>query len=89
VALVRVHSAGMSYLSEKVPVPADRSRIDVADPAEVRWWSRLLGCSPEQLLDAVSRVGESAARVELLVDTWSGFGLGFREVDEPANGTRK
>lgn len=68
----------MSYVIEKTSVPADRSRIDVADPVEVRWWSRLLGCSPRQLLDAVSRVGDCAARVEQLIDSWSGFGLAVR-----------
>jgi len=46
----------MSYVTERVSVPADRARIDAADPVEVRWWSRLLGCSPAQLLEAVSRV---------------------------------
>jgi hypothetical protein len=64
----------MSYVTERVSVPADRARIDAANPVEVRWWSRLLGCSPTQLLEAVSRVGDSAALVEHLVDSWSGFG---------------
>ena len=68
----------MSYVFEKTRVPADRSRINVADPVEVRWWSRLLGCSPGQLLEAVARAGDSAARVEHLVDFWQGFGLGAR-----------
>lgn len=68
----------MSYVIEQSSIPADRSRIDVADPAEVRWWSKLLGCSPRQLLEAVSRVGDSAALVERLLDSWSGFGLALR-----------
>jgi len=68
----------MFYVLEKMPIPADRSRIDVTDPREVRWWSKLLGCSPKQLLEAVAHVGDSAALVERLVDSWSGFGLAFR-----------
>lgn len=68
----------MSYVFEKLPVPADRSRIDVTDPVEVRWWSKVLGCSPQQLLQAVARAGDSAAKVEHLLDLWQGFGLGAR-----------
>jgi hypothetical protein len=64
----------MSYVTDKMLMPPDRARIDAADPVEVRWWSRLFGCSPAQLLEAVSRVGDSAALVERLVDSWSGFG---------------
>lgn len=68
----------MSYLFDKVSVPADRARINVADPVEVRWWSKLLGCSQGQLLQAVSRAGDSAAKVEQLLDFWQGFGLSAR-----------
>lgn len=68
----------MSYVLEKRPVPADRARINVDDPVEVRWWSKLLGCSTKQLLQAVARVGDSAAKVEHLLDFWQGFGLGAR-----------
>lgn len=32
----------MSYVFDKVSVPADRARINVADPVEVRWWSKSL-----------------------------------------------
>lgn len=64
----------MSYVLEKTPVPADRSRIDVADPREVKWWSKLLGCSTRQLLEAVARAGDSAAKVERLLDGWVGLG---------------
>lgn len=59
----------MSYVFEKANLPADRSRIDVLDPAEIRWWSNLLGCHPRQLVHAVSRVGECAAQVERLLDS--------------------
>lgn len=66
--------ARMSYVLEQVSIPADRSRIDVGNPVEVKWWSRLLGCSREQLLDAVARVGDSAAVVERWLDSWLGLG---------------
>lgn len=68
----------MAYVFDKISVPADRSRINVADPVEVRWWSKLFGCSSKQLLQAVSRAGDSAARVEHLLELWAGFGLGAR-----------
>lgn len=68
----------MSYVFDKISVPADRARINIADPVEVRWWSKLLGCSPKQLLLAVSHTGDSAAKVELLLDFWQGFGVGAR-----------
>jgi hypothetical protein len=66
--------SSMSYVLEKTPLPADRSRIDVADPREVKWWSKLLGCSTKQLLEAVARAGDSAAKVERLLDGWVGLG---------------
>jgi hypothetical protein len=56
----------MAYVFETVP--ADRGRIDLDDPREVSWWSKRLGCSPEQLRAAVAQVGRSAAHVEQLLD---------------------
>jgi hypothetical protein len=56
----------MAYVFESVP--ADRGRIDLNDPREVNWWSKRFGCSPEQLRRAVSKVGNSAAKVEQLLD---------------------
>jgi hypothetical protein len=41
----------------------DIKRIDVNDPNELRHWSSSLGVTPEQLKDAVSRVGTSAEKV--------------------------
>jgi hypothetical protein len=58
----------MSYVFERVRVPADRSRIGILDPVEVKWWSSLFGCSAAQLRDAVAQVGDSAAEVERLLD---------------------
>jgi hypothetical protein len=41
----------------------DNKRIDVHDPDEVRHWSKSLGVTPEQLKEAVARVGTSAEKV--------------------------
>ena len=56
----------MAYVFETVP--ADRSLIDLDDPREVSWWSKRLGCSQQQLRQAVAEVGNSAAQVEQLID---------------------
>ena len=56
----------MAYVFESVP--ADRGLIDVDDPREVQWWSKRFGCSEDQLRRAVSEVGNSAAKVEQLLD---------------------
>ena len=56
----------MAYVFETVP--ANRGLIDLNDPREVSWWSKRFGCSQEQLRLAVSKVGNSAAKVEQLLD---------------------
>lgn len=56
----------MAYVFETVP--ADRSLIDMDDPREVNWWRKRFGCSEEQLKRAVEQVGNSAAKVEQLLD---------------------
>jgi len=56
----------MAYVFETVP--ADRGLIDLDDPREVSWWSKRLGCSPQQLRQAVAEVGNCAAQVEQLLD---------------------
>jgi hypothetical protein len=56
----------MAYVFESVP--ADRSLIDMEDPREINWWRKRLGCSEEQLREAVDQVGNSAAKVEQLLD---------------------
>jgi hypothetical protein len=56
----------MSYVLETVP--ADRGLIDLEDPREVAWWSKRFGCSQDQLRLAVDKVGNSAAKVEQLLD---------------------
>jgi hypothetical protein len=56
----------MAYVFETVP--ADRGLIDMDDPREVNWWSKRFGCSEEQLRRAVLKVGDSAAKVEQVLD---------------------
>jgi hypothetical protein len=41
----------------------DRDFIDISDENEVRNWSKSLDVTPEQLKDAVRRVGTSADQV--------------------------
>ncbi|MGN6589678.1 MAG: DUF3606 domain-containing protein [Sphingomicrobium sp.] len=43
--------------------PADRSRINVNEPWEVRWWTQELRVTETQLREAVRQVGVSAAAV--------------------------
>jgi hypothetical protein len=56
----------MAYVFETVP--ADRSLIDMDDPREINWWRKRFGCSEQQLRQAVEQVGNSAAKVEQLLD---------------------
>ena len=56
----------MAYVFETLP--ADRSKIAIGDPQEVRWWARRFGCSEEQLRQVVARVGTQAAQVERVID---------------------
>ncbi len=37
--------------------PRDRSRIDVSEPWELRYWSSKLGIDEDQLKEAVAKVG--------------------------------
>lgn len=56
----------MAYVFETLP--ADRGLIDMSDPREILWWSKRFGCSQDQLRRAVAMVGNSAAKVEQLLD---------------------
>lgn len=40
--------------------PADRARINVNEPHEVRYWTGELACTEQQLRDAVAAVGVMA-----------------------------
>jgi Protein of unknown function (DUF3606) len=43
--------------------PADRARINVHEPHEVKYWTKALGVSEEKLKDAVAKVGVMADAV--------------------------
>jgi len=43
--------------------PADRSRINVREEWERRWWCKELGCTEAELRAAVEAAGVSAAKV--------------------------
>lgn len=40
--------------------PRDRSRIAVDEDWELRYWSKELGCTPEQLREAVKNAGSNS-----------------------------
>ena len=63
----------MAYVFETVP--ANRSLINLNDPREVSWWRKRFGCNEEQLRRAVAQVGNSAAKVEQLLDGKDILGL--------------
>jgi len=43
--------------------PADRSRINVNEPWEVKYWCKELGCTESKLRQAVAAVGVSVSAV--------------------------
>jgi hypothetical protein len=43
--------------------PRDRSRIDINEDYEVRYWTKELNISPEQLKQAVNQVGPMVENV--------------------------
>jgi hypothetical protein len=46
------------------PVPADAGRINMGDAREIRYWMEKLGCTKEQLVNAVGSVGPTATKVQ-------------------------
>jgi len=44
---------------------SDHKLISLGEPHEVRYWTKALGISEEQLREVVGRVGHSAAKVRL------------------------
>ena len=42
----------------------DRDKISVSEEYEVSYWSKKFGVSPQQLKDAVKKVGNSPKKVE-------------------------
>jgi hypothetical protein len=47
--------------------PQDRSRINLDQAYEVRYWSKQLGCTEDELREAVRKVGNSADAVRRAV----------------------
>jgi hypothetical protein len=43
--------------------PQDSSRISTSEKWEIQYWTKALGCSEEQLIAAVKKVGNSADAV--------------------------
>ncbi|MEH3087756.1 MAG: DUF3606 domain-containing protein [Xylophilus ampelinus] len=43
--------------------PQDRTRVNLHEDYEVRYWTQMLGCTPEELREAVEAVGVSADAV--------------------------
>lgn len=50
----------------------DRSRVNVNEPHELRYWTKELGVSEEQLRQAVQAVGVSASAVREHLDNKRG-----------------
>lgn len=48
--------------------PLDPGRINPADPFEIEYWSRELGCPPKELQEVVYRVGEHVTVVRAELD---------------------
>jgi hypothetical protein len=42
---------------------SDRRQIDIQNEWEISYWSQRLGCSPEQLVAVVNKVGKSPVKV--------------------------
>ena len=54
--------------------PQDAKRINVNEEYELRDWSKKFGVTPEQLKDAVKKVGTSAEAVERHLKAKNGTG---------------
>lgn len=47
--------------------PRDRSRVNLDQEHEVRYWTKKFGCTEEELREAVRKVGSSAQAIEQAV----------------------
>jgi hypothetical protein len=47
--------------------PQDRSRVNLDQEYEVRYWSQQFGCTEDELREAVRKVGNSAEAVKRAV----------------------
>jgi hypothetical protein len=42
----------------------DRSKISLGEPWEISYWTKICGCTEEELKDAIKRVGNSSQVVK-------------------------
>ena len=47
--------------------PRDRRRINLNQGHEIHYWTRTLGCSAEELEQAIGKVGSSASAVKRML----------------------
>lgn len=45
-------------------IPEDCSKISTTEDWEVKYWTKTLGCTKQELIDAVKVVGHSAEKVK-------------------------
>jgi hypothetical protein len=57
--LLTIGTVGASGIISPIGGSPDNKRIDIHNPNEIRRWSESAGITPEQLKDAVARVGAS------------------------------
>jgi hypothetical protein len=55
---------------------SDRSRINVNEPHELRYWCQKLGCTETQLKQAIREVGIQASAVESYLRSHAGSSAG-------------
>lgn len=48
--------------------PLDPGRVNTMDPVELRYWSRELSCSEDELRALVTRVGDHVAEVRAALE---------------------
>ena len=62
----------------------DRSRVNLGDEREVRYWTEAIGCSKEELAAAVARVGNAPLSVRREVYRHWAFGTVRRDAPKIA-----
>jgi hypothetical protein len=55
--------------------PEDRSRINVNEPWELKYWSKTLGVTPERLKEVVRQVGTRTEDVEQYLSSTAETGV--------------
>jgi hypothetical protein len=67
----------------------DASRINVNETHELRYWTQALGCSAEELRDAVKKVGTSAMAVRNYINGNKGDGANLSGNTNNIGGNRR